>query len=834
MLNQRPESAKALFDRLAEDSGATPIPVPISYEIITLFSEGLYQSPHKAIEELVANSFDAGANLVSVVVPPHAEDGSVEGTLWVIDDGCGMDEYDFRQLWLVADSPKAGGEEQHGRRPIGQFGIGKLAAFVLAWRLVHVSKAADGRIRLASMNFHKVTGHHQNVQGTTPVSVPLREISEDDARTLLAEVEALDPVAWDRLFGSDGADTWTAAALYEFKDLFGKLRPGMLGWVLRTGLPLVTNFDIRLNGASLQSSKASQKPLHELVVGGANDKATQELDLTCTHGGVEIPGINGVIRGKARIFEAALTQGKSDQYGRSHGFFVRVRGRVINLEDELFGLDAQNHSAWARFTMEIDADGLRSYLLSSREGVRESEPIRAFRDYLHRCFNACRAVYDQKMREELVGIEVASILNQAPSLALYPLLDAIRAGVMEGPDSLYYIRTPQVEEAEEWVREVGERLKGQAFEDFTVIKGDVWERLCTYDVETDKLSLNGQHPYAAKLIASMDDKPAPARLIAISEVVTDAVLRTSGLPGYEIHAILEQRDRILRRLAGQQALDIPTVVRELQIADVNPTAMEHAVGHSFEMLGFDYEPLGGAGKPDGVLRARLGLGVDGDRSFAVVYDTKTSDSSAISAEKVDLQKMNTYARERNAEYGLVVGRRFANEDDESGSLNRRISDAVASGNKVTVMRTEDLTLLVTLHYRFGLTFSDLRELFEDAHTLPETRQWIVNLKDRLESDDPIPLRALLNALEEEQQADPLAVPNLRAARAKSPMLLRYEPARLQAALKAAATLVGERWLMVSDQSDVHMGQSAVEISEEFRRRLADDLEIKARSMISGS
>ena len=39
------------------------ITVRISYRIIQLFSEGLYKSPTKAIEELVANSFDAGVGI---------------------------------------------------------------------------------------------------------------------------------------------------------------------------------------------------------------------------------------------------------------------------------------------------------------------------------------------------------------------------------------------------------------------------------------------------------------------------------------------------------------------------------------------------------------------------------------------------------------------------------------------------------------------------------------------------------------------------------------------------------------------------------------------------
>src|SRR4029079_18596593 len=39
---------------------AEKIDVRLSYKLVRLFSEGLYTSPNKAIEELVANSFDAG------------------------------------------------------------------------------------------------------------------------------------------------------------------------------------------------------------------------------------------------------------------------------------------------------------------------------------------------------------------------------------------------------------------------------------------------------------------------------------------------------------------------------------------------------------------------------------------------------------------------------------------------------------------------------------------------------------------------------------------------------------------------------------------------------
>jgi hypothetical protein len=44
-------------------SEAEKIDVRLSYRIVRLFSEGLYASPNKAIEEMVTNSFDAGARV---------------------------------------------------------------------------------------------------------------------------------------------------------------------------------------------------------------------------------------------------------------------------------------------------------------------------------------------------------------------------------------------------------------------------------------------------------------------------------------------------------------------------------------------------------------------------------------------------------------------------------------------------------------------------------------------------------------------------------------------------------------------------------------------------
>src|SRR5580693_929295 len=95
------------------------IPVEISYRVIDLFSAGLYSSPHKALEELVSNSYDALATNVEVIIPPDVQ--SPEAVIWVLDDGESMDVEAFADLWQIASSKKRlEGQESKTRPPIGK------------------------------------------------------------------------------------------------------------------------------------------------------------------------------------------------------------------------------------------------------------------------------------------------------------------------------------------------------------------------------------------------------------------------------------------------------------------------------------------------------------------------------------------------------------------------------------------------------------------------------------------------------------------------------------------------------------------------------------------
>lgn len=808
---------------------AQRLPVQISFEIIRLFSEGLYQSPHKAIEELVSNGYDAGAKNVYVISPGSSR--AETDSLWVIDDGTGMDKEGFKRLWLVAESQKAT-EKVAGRNPIGQFGIGKLAAYVLAWRLTHISKK-DGHFFYTSMNFHQVEGRRQNDPDSAPVTIPLGEITEQTAKTLLKEVEERDHLAWDRLFGEEAASSWTAAALTDFKDLFSKFRPGVLSWVLRTGLPLVSDFRIFLDGAHLESAKDDATPLFTSPIGGPSDDAAVRLGFETTSNGLRIPGIRGEISGTARLYEKPISSGKSLQYGRSNGFFVRVRGRVINLEDELFGIEALNHSTWSRFVLEVEADGLRDYLLSSREGVRDAEPVYKFREYLRAKFNDCRAVFARANKEALVGLDIKLLLQGASSSVLSePLVEAVRQALAEKQQPSNYISAPANltdEEKGPWLESFEQKLEEGPFQDLEFIHGGPYDRLVEYDTINRRLLVNEDHPFVAKISAHSKNQ-TPATLFATSEIITDGLIREAGIDPAISLELFSLRDRALRQIAGDFGPDAADVLRHLDVADQDKDALERAVGEAFITLGFRYERRGGnKGGPDGVLDARLGLGPVGAGDFRVVYDAKTTISNSVSVGHVDFGALWDFKTTEHADHAFIIGKKFQGQDDESSAVNRRTSQGRLD-RPMTVLTTAQLKRLVELHYNFGVTMHQVRSLFMEALTVSEVTEYLDGLEKELtELQSPVPIKRLLLGLEDEKK-DTLSRPNVAAVRAKDAVLGAYTPDRLVAALKAVEVIVGQRWIEVESSSrEVTMNHTAAQILSELDRRSQDELGFAPRT-----
>lgn len=94
----------------------------------------MYKRRDTAIAELVANSWDAGATVVDITLPPPGGYDPASSEIVIADNGGGMDPDAVQENYLVVGRNRrsAGSGETAGRPVMGRKGIGKLAGFGIA------------------------------------------------------------------------------------------------------------------------------------------------------------------------------------------------------------------------------------------------------------------------------------------------------------------------------------------------------------------------------------------------------------------------------------------------------------------------------------------------------------------------------------------------------------------------------------------------------------------------------------------------------------------------------------------------------------------------------
>src|SRR5260370_16222870 len=98
-----------IFERIQiKGKKASEIALKISTELVHLLSDQLYQSPLKALEELVINSYDAGAQVCRLFVPSPTEQTEDQGRKFiaVFDTGSGLTDEGMTDLWHIGRSNK--------------------------------------------------------------------------------------------------------------------------------------------------------------------------------------------------------------------------------------------------------------------------------------------------------------------------------------------------------------------------------------------------------------------------------------------------------------------------------------------------------------------------------------------------------------------------------------------------------------------------------------------------------------------------------------------------------------------------------------------------------
>jgi hypothetical protein len=769
------------------------IDVRLSYRIVTLFSEGLYASPNKAIEELVANSFDAGASRVAVLLPTDFHEQGA--TIAVIDDGEGMDSGGLKQHWLIGKSLKRDlSKLPLGRQQIGKFGIGKLASYVLANRLTHISRKG-GKYYSTSMDFKVVDDRGEvEIEPKAPVRIALRELTEKQA------AEALKPWTENanfkksklKLFGSGSAKSWTFAILSDLKPKVHEIRRGRLEWVLRTALPLRDDFEIDLDGIKLLPSKAEKgrikkwilgKDITELgrpapkgieVVEDRSQPGDSETRYALQHGDV------GRITGYAEVYRDLLT-GKSDELGRSYGFFVYVRGRLINVEDGHFGIspDELRHGTFGRMRIVVHMDGLDEHLQSDRERLRQGPVLADAQNILRAIFNTIRPELEKVDAEEDPGTKLARKLAVSPaSLSRRPIVEMARAA-LDGKVRSRYISLPATATKAERDR-LAETLEARAETPDQFVAGVEFvydatsdDGIAVYDAGTGKLRVNGLHPFVGAFYDEFTSKSGlPLEMFAMAEVLLESFLYQAGVKQDQLEDLMAARDQLLRYLAQESGKRTALAIANgLRNARNDEDRLEVEVVESFRSLGFDATRMGGNGKPDGVAKAHLSPDPKGKpRRYAVTLDAKSKKKSSarLSTKSFGVATITRHRDDYQCEHAIVVAPAFDHTAGKESALSKEIKkdrEMTAAAGKprtITAIHIDDLARLVQLRPVKRLTLARIRDMLETCSLPEECKTWVDEVSR--ESVARPPYEKIIAAIHEQQQEFSMAAVEYSALR----------------------------------------------------------------------
>lgn len=711
--------------------------VEISYDIIEHFSEHTYGTPEKAIEELVVNGYDAFAHWVRVYLPSD----SAADCYVVWDDGTSMDVEHLKALWHIARSPKKGSSrviERDGasREVIGKFGIGKLASYTLGNSIAHLCRR-DDTFLLVQVRYSRLQEDlPKNGSGVGKHTTAILRLTEEEARSYLAERFDEVPTSFDAAFDEP---TWTAAIVGELRDDASPLRKGMLRRVLGNAMPLRPDFEVEVEEEEVTPTLAkgdvletwdlgSKQVLDQLrslwkkaVTSGdvSNEYETGErvgldpTDATRAVPYVEFPNL-GVVWGTATLFEKPLQRTRASELGRSHGFFVMVKGRLVNGTDPQLFLADPSFGAFYRSQYVVHADGLDAILLASRERLREDSPLsRELRVLQQAMYLVTRT---RNTEEEEAKMEEASLTSRIPTYSRDHYLD---------PLSAYW----------------AERLPQEELEfdpsDPPVEKVNLTPDGPLADIQLDGFKLNLDHPYYAEVAKafSATKKLAPALVelegIALGERIFEGYLLAMGLPDETVKDIVDWRDRYYRLQARRKRPSLAKIIEDLRdTSKQSGTPFEAAIEAALEHMGYIARRDGASGEKD-----VLAIAAAYDSPYRFTMEAKGTTQAGVANDDAEVGGAVAHRDAVGAAHAVIVAKKFKGfgKGDENPAI---LKECTAAGG-VSIMEVDALVALLKVmdRYHYELDNEAVLAAFTAVETPAAKLERIGRLEVPLESFD---------------------------------------------------------------------------------------------------
>lgn len=807
-------------------SGSTvdQVQLEIDYQIIEHFSQHLYGSPNKAVEELVSNSFDALAKSVYVYLPGRF----TTEHLVVWDDGSAMDVQGLHQLWWIARSPKDQGErvisDSNGkeRKVIGKFGIGKLASYSVGRRITHLCRRGNDFL-LVSINYNDL--HNENGRGkqrgpkTKTYKTPIIKLTKDKARRLVGEILNIkeNPKAFEKIFDTPA---WTIAAIGDLKK---SLTQNRLSWVLGTGMPLRPDFKVWVNDvpiiSKLETNAAitwdfASKEIQQSLLSAWTDAIKgnkvcgeicfgKEKGLDPIYPSMQVPYVDfpnlKKVYGTVRLFDESLLNGKTADLGRSHGFFIFVRDRLLNPEDDKLLLREPNFGTFYRSQYTIHADSLDADLLADRERLSQDTIRIAELDVLQAAvYRVARAA--QKDRDDKLA-EQAKTLSFMPTRSREHYREPLMALLMKTgfpEDARFDIAKPNVDR-----KPIGQE-----------------KPLVVLSPESGGFQVNTSHPFYVSLDKRLGSGKRSQEffraidLFSISERLLEGYLYDIGIADDKVRQILRWRDELFRAIAENYERVPSDLAMNLRNTSYEGGgAFENALANILGDMGFACERHGATGKEDVVLIATIG-----PDSYKLTFEAKGS-IKPIHNDKAEVSGAASHRDEVGAEHAVIVARCFVGFERDAGNVNAHILKECRTVEGVSIMTVEALISLHEAVNKFNYSQDLLKDVFCKIETPRAKMERVIRLMTPTEEFN---YRKLLGELWKRQGAESSGdfVPYKHVWQSNSEWKAKFKIEEFDAKLLALETLAGGRIMLKQQQREVVLKQSPDKIAEHIERTLS--------------
>jgi hypothetical protein len=794
----------------------------IDYEIIAHFSRHLYGSPNRAVEELVSNGFDAFATKVYVYVPGP----QVTNHVVVWDNGWSMNVEELKSLWWVARSPKANTsrvahDPNRGpdRKQIGKFGIGKLASYSVGEQITHLSRR-NNDFFLVTVDYSKILGSvgQPGSSKIKPYKTAIRQLTKDEAHSFVSAIfdGEHEPIATNEIFKEK---TWTFAAISKLKK---EMPPGRLAWIVGNSMPDRPDFSIWINDdpvvSKLERSAALEWDFGEESVveavgrffsdarkrGKFTGKVTFGTEIGLDAGNptktvpyVDLPAM-GRVWGTVRIFDASLKAARSAAMGRSWGFFIMVRDRLLNPDDALLFLNDPSFAAFYKSQFILHADGLDDELLADRERLQRetasASELELLQSAIYRAARTAIEARDQDAADE------ATTLSLLPTQSRRFFREPLSAISMRaGADTIIDLSRPTVDR-----KPIGEN-----------------EPVATISKETHGFIVNTSHPYYNAIATKLGGGKKASEfyrvydLFSIAERLLEGHLYDVGVEDLLVTQIMSWRDDLFRELAKSYSVSRAEIINELYRASYLGDALfENAVAGALNAMGFRAEKRGGAGKEDVLVAAAVG-----PESYTFVFEAKGS-SKALEADKAEVSGAANHRDVAGAEHAIIIARDFQGFKANPENVSATVLKECRSVKGVSIMTVEALGELFDAVVRFGFPLDLLKDIFTIVETPSQKLQRIRELTDLSEEWDN---RAILDAIWHKQTNEAMGdfVP-YRSVFQSRPEWRKLKFDRFEQRLVALETLANGRISLNTSKETVFLKQSPEHVIAQIERSLAEE------------